>query len=146
MVNKTLITQASKYFIVGGSCAIIDFALLYYLTTAADLNYLVSSMISFMTGAIVNYFLCVAWIFKTRVISNRYFEFLLYMVITAVGLVINTGLVWYFTEKAGLYFMLSKIFATAITLVWNFTVRKFLLHTNYQINLISQRSATEKKQ
>ncbi|HLW06600.1 MAG TPA: GtrA family protein [Marinilabiliaceae bacterium] len=131
MVNRTFISQASRYFIVGGSCAIIDFALLYYLTTAVDLNYLVSSVISFMTGAIVNYFLCVTWIFKTRVVSNRYFEFLLYLVITAIGLFINTGLVWFFTEKTGFYFMLSKFFATGITFVWNFCARKFLLHTNY---------------
>jgi|SRR5690554_84565 len=130
-MNKTLITQASRYFIVGGSCAIIDFVLLFYLTTAFGLNYLVSSIISFMTGAIINYFLCVAWIFKTRVISNRYFEFVLYIVITAVGLGLNTGLIWYFTGKVGLYFMLSKVFATAITFVWNFAARKFLLHTRY---------------
>jgi len=131
MVNRTFITQASKYFVVGGLCAVIDFALLYYLTTAVDLNYLVSSMISFMTGAIINYFLCVAWIFRTRVISNRYFEFVLYIVITAVGLGLNTGIIWYFTEKSGLYFMLSKVFATAITFVWNFAARKLLLHTRY---------------
>ena len=64
-----------------------------------------------MSGAVINYFLCTFWIFKVRVIEKRYHEFIYYLIITGVGLGINTLIIWGVTEFMGLYFMLSKLFA-----------------------------------
>jgi putative flippase GtrA len=82
-----------------------------------------------MSGTILNYYLCTLWIFKIRVIENRYHEFTYYLIITGVALGINTLLIWGFTAILGLYFMLSKVFATVGTYCWNFWARKYFLHT-----------------
>jgi putative flippase GtrA len=82
-----------------------------------------------MSGTVLNYYLCTFWIFKIRVVGNRNHEFLYYAGITAIGLGINTLLIWIFTEFIGLYFMLSKLLATFITYWWNFGARKYFLHT-----------------
>jgi putative flippase GtrA len=126
--NETF-TQAVKYFIVGGFCTVLDFALLFILTHFVGLNYLTSSIISFMSGTVLNYFLCTYWIFKVKVVENRKHEFIFYVIITAIGLGINTLLIWSFTEFWGLYFMLSKLMATFVTYWWNFGARKYFLHT-----------------
>ena len=126
--NETL-NQAIKYFIVGGFCTILDFTLLFIFTNFGGLNYLISSIISFMSGAVLNYYLCTLWIFKIRTIENRYHEFIYYLIITGVALGINTLLIWGFTAIAGLYFMFSKAFATIATYCWNFWARKYFLHT-----------------
>jgi len=126
--NETFI-QAAKYFIVGGFCTILDFAMLFVLTHFAGLNYVTSSIISFMSGTVLNYYLCIFWIFKIRVVLNWHHEFFYYAIITAVGLGINTLLIWSFTEFIGLYFMLSKLLATFVTYWWNFGARKYFLHT-----------------
>ena len=34
------------------------------------------------------------------------------------------------TEIAGIYFMLSKVVAAAIVLIWNFVARKLVLYRN----------------
>lgn len=126
--NETF-TQAVKYFIVGGFCTILDFAMLFVLTHFAGLNYVTSSIISFMSGTVLNYYLCIFWIFKIRVVLNWHHELFYYAIITAVGLGINTLLIWSFTEFIGLYFMLSKVLATFVTYWWNFGARKYFLHT-----------------
>ena len=126
--NETF-TQAIKYFFVGGFCTVIDLTLLYVLTKYCDLNYLISSIISFMSGTVLNYYLCTLWIFKVRVVENKYHEFTYYLIITGVALGINTLLIWGFTAILGIYFMFSKILATIATYIWNFWARKYFLHT-----------------
>ena len=129
IVKNETFTQAVKYVIVGGFCTILDFTLLYILTRYVGFNYLTSSIISFMSGTVLNYFLCTYWIFKVKVVENRKHEFIFYVIITAIGLGINTLLIWSFTEFWGLYFMLSKLMATFVTYWWNFGARKYFLHT-----------------
>jgi len=126
--NETL-TQAVKYFIVGGICTVLDFSMLFVFTRFCGLYYVASSIISFMSGTVLNYYLCTFWIFKIRVVENRHHEFFYYVIITGVGLGINTLLIWGFTEFMGLYFMFSKLLATFVTYWWNFGARKYFLHT-----------------
>lgn len=128
LCNETF-KQALKYFFVGGGCTILDFAILFILTHFFSLNYLISSIISFMSGTVLNYALCTIWIFRIRVIQKRFHEFLYYMIITGIGLGINTLLIWSFTEFIGLYYLISKLFATFVTYWWNFFARKHFLHT-----------------
>ena len=129
LIKNETFTQALKYFIVGGFCTILDFAMLFYFTHFFKLNYLPSSIISFMSGTVLNYYLCTFWIFKVRVIEKRHHEFMYYFIITGVGLGINTFMIWGFTEFWGLYFMFSKLLATFATYWWNFSARKYFLHT-----------------
>lgn len=127
--NETF-TQGAKYLLVGGVCTILDFSLLYVLTHFLGINYVLSSIVSFMSGTVLNYFLCTIWIFKISKVQNRYREFFYYALITAVGLGINTLVIWGLTEYLSLYFMLSKLLATFVTYWWNFLARKYFLHSN----------------
>ncbi|MDQ6723326.1 MAG: GtrA family protein [Thermoproteota archaeon] len=129
IIKNETFSQAIKYSVVGGFCTVLDFAILFLLTHSLDLNYLLSSIISFTFGTILNYYLCTFWVFKIRIIEERHREFFYYAGITGVGLVINTLLIYSFTEFFNLYFMHSKIIATFVTFWWNFGARKYFLHT-----------------
>jgi putative flippase GtrA len=126
---KDTFEQAIRYFFVGGICTLLDVGLLYLLTTYLGVNYLLSSAISFMSGAILNYFLCIIWIFKIRVVENKMLEFLFYIIITLVGLGINTCIIWCLTTFFFFYYILSKLVAIFFTYWWNFLARKYFLHT-----------------
>lgn len=128
--SKIIFIEGLKYIIVGGLCTIIDFILLYILTENFSLSYLPSSIISFITGTVLNYFLCTIWIFKIRVVKKRRHEFLYYILISGIGLLINTLTIWGFTELLSIYYLFSKLLATLITFWWNFGARKYLLHFN----------------
>ncbi len=127
--KKEIVIEGIKYLFVGGTCTLLDFLLLYILKDHLGVNYVIASGISFSAGVILNYFLCTLWIFKTRIINNRYGEFLIYVVISVVGLLINTGLIWLFTEMFGIPVLFSKVLGTPIVLIWNFFGRKYLAHT-----------------
>lgn len=129
LLKREGFVQLLKYTIVGGICTVLDFFLLYALTHFFGINYLLSSVISFMSGTLFNYFLCIGWIFDIRVIKKRHQEFLYYILITGIGLVINTLIIWLLTEYLGVYFMISKIVAVFITFWWNFLARKYFLHS-----------------
>ena len=126
--NETF-KQAVKYSLVGGLCTLMDFGLLFLFTNYLKINYLTSSVFSFMSGTILNYFLCTFWIFKIRRVKKQHYEFFYYIIITSVGLLFNTLIIWGFTEFWGIFFMFSKIFATFITFWWNFGARKYFLHS-----------------
>lgn len=129
IIKNETFKQAVKYFMVGGFCTVLDLTLLFILTNFLGLNYIISSIISFMLFTVLNYFLCIFWIFKIRSVKNHYHEFIYYLIITGVALGINTLLIWGFTEVLGFYFMFSKVFAVAATYCWNFWSRKYFLHT-----------------
>jgi putative flippase GtrA len=129
LIKNDTVRQAAKYFVVGGFCTLLDFSLLYGLTHYLNMHYVLSSIISFMSGTILNYFLCTFWIFKIRIVENQNLEFFYYAVITAFGLGINTFLIWAITEYLSFNFMYSKVLATFVTFWWNFGARKYFLHT-----------------
>ena len=129
ILRNDIVSQAAKYFVVGGLCTLLDFSLLYVFTHYLNLHYVLSSIISFMSGTILNYYLCTFWIFKIRVVENRNLELFYYVIITAIGLSINTFLIWGLTEYLLMYYMLSKVIATFVTFWWNFGARKYFLHT-----------------
>lgn len=126
--RKNLLTEAGKYLVVGGVCTVLDFALLFVLKESLGVHLLTASVLSFTAGTLLNYWLCTFWIFKVRRVSNRNLELVYYLIITGVGLGINSALIWVLTSSFGLHFMLSKLAATAVTFWWNFGARKWFLH------------------
>jgi len=131
--RKNLLTEAGKYMIVGGVCTVLDFALLFILTNYCKVHFLTSSVISFMAGTLLNYYLCTFWIFKVRTVTNRNLEMTYYIIITGVGLGINFLLIWILTTSFGYHYMLSKLLAAFVTYWWNFGARKYFLHTKTAI-------------
>ncbi len=119
--------QFFRYGIVGGFAFMVDFASLYCFTEYLGIYYLTSAALAFILGLITNYLLSIIWVFKSRTIQNRYIEFLVFGAIGAVGLVLNELIIWFFTEKVALHYMMSKLISTAIVYLWNFFIRKFML-------------------
>ena len=128
-MRKKSIKEFVQYAVVGGTCTLIDFVTLYLLTTLGGVHYLISSSISFCIGVILNWILCTYWIFDFHKVQRQATEFLYYVVISLVGLVLNALLMWLFTDVLGIWFMASKLIAAGITLFYNFFARKILLHT-----------------
>lgn len=116
-----------RYFLVGGGAFVVDFLLLFLLTEFGHIHYLFSASVAFLAGTAVNYSLSVSWVFDHRSVDNRMHEFVIFAVIGIVGLVFNAALIWLFTELAGLYYLVSKMIAAALILLFNFGARKALL-------------------
>lgn len=128
-MRRKSIKEFVQYAVVGGTCTLIDFVVLYLLTTKGGVHYLISSSLSFAIGVVLNWGLCSFWIFDFHKVQRQSTEFLYYVLISLVGLALNALLMWLFTDTCGLWFMASKLIAAGITLFYNFFARKLLLHT-----------------
>lgn len=123
---KKLIAQTIKFGLVGFLCFFIDYGIMVFLTEVAGVHYLLSSGISFTVSVIVNYILSLTYVFETEQ-GNRVKEFVIFVVLSVIGLGINQLLMWFCVDILGIFYMISKIGATAVVMVYNFVTRKVVL-------------------
>lgn len=126
--NNTFI-QFFRYCFVGGLAFLVDYGLLYLLSDKVGLHYLLSASIAFITGLVVNYLISTFWVFSESKYEDKRKEFAIFAIIGVIGLGLTEGLMWLFTDLAGLHYMLSKLITAALVLLWNFIARKLILFT-----------------
>lgn len=124
---KKLIEQILKFGLVGILCFVIDYGLMIFLTEVLSINYLVSSGISFTVSVIVNYILSLKYVFKTKEDNNKFVEFLIFIILSVIGLGINQILMWLCVDKLNIFYMISKIGVTGVVMIYNFITRKLIL-------------------
>jgi putative flippase GtrA len=124
---QKILRQFSHYVLVGGTAFAVDFCILYLLTEQVGLHYLGSATIAFIAGLAVNYALCITWVFDTRTLKSRFNEFLVFGLIGVAGLLLNNALMYLLTDKKGLHYLLSKLIAAGVVLVFNFSLRRTIL-------------------
>ena len=118
--------QFFRYIFVGGVAFLADGGSLFLITTIG-VNYLISVIFAFVIGLAVNYGLSKLLVFENSSVNGK-IEFLVYGIIGVIGLGFTEIIMYVLTEIAGLYFMVSKVIATIIVLVWNFVARKITLY------------------
>ena len=130
--NSKLFRQIMRFAVVGGLSFVIDFTLLLVLTEYVGLNYLTSATISFIASVIVNYILSIAWVFTARknvarTRTRSALEVVMFFVLAVCGLFINNGIMWVSVEVLAISYIIGKLFATAVVMVFNFITRKILI-------------------
>ena len=121
--NKKLINQILKFGVVGGLAFLIDYGLLYFLTEFCNIYYMISSIISFTVSLIFNYILSIKWVFDVRK-KQTYKEVIVFVLLSVFGLLINQLVMYVGSDLLNIYYMITKLVATFIVMVWNFVTRK----------------------
>ena len=91
---KKLIAQLMKFGVVGVIAFIIDYGLLALLTEAFGVNYLVSATISFTVSVVFNYVASMRYVFTHKEGMSRRREFIIFVVLSVIGLGINNACMW----------------------------------------------------
>ena len=134
MINKVFREQTNNGFIqffryclaALGSSA-LDFAVLFALTEFAGVYYLASAVVAYLAGFFMNYAVCVHWVFGNHNKGRRLAEFGTISAVGAVGLALTAFFVWFFTERLGMHYMVSKLWAVTIVFFWNFFARRHIV-------------------
>lgn len=119
--------QLLKFGVVGGIAFIIDYSVLFICTEFIGIYYLVSSLISFLVSTIFNYIASIQWVFDVNQEKSQRKNFVLFIVFSVIGLGLNQLIMWFGVDILHIYYMLVKIGATAIVMVFNFITRKIFL-------------------
>ena len=125
--TTNIFIQFFRYIFVGGFAFLADAFTLWL--CEKWMNYMIAAAIAFVFGLAVNYALSIWFVFsESSKVKNKVKEFVVYGIIGLIGLLITEGIMYLFTDVFGLYFLISKIIAAAIVLVWNFAARKVVLY------------------
>lgn len=108
---------------------LIDFGVLAFCYSILGAHYLLSASLGFTTGLIFVYVSSNKWVFDTRQMKNhRAIEFLIFLAIGLIGLLLTNVLMWAFVDGLHLHALIAKLFTTAVVLLWNFGARKYILY------------------
>ena len=114
-----------RFAVAGGSCFILELAVLYSLTEFVGINYLTSAMFAFIVSVIINYLMCAYWVFAAK--KRSLAKTVVFAATSVAGLGINQLCMWTFVEFVGLHYMLAKIVAAGIVTIWNFITKRMVL-------------------
>ena len=117
------LSQVLRFGVVGFGTLVLDYSLLYVLTSALGINYLVSATIAFITASICNYCLSVRYVFEPGRLEPAA-EFGAFMAATLAGVVLNSAVLYVLVEFAHVHYLAAKVVTVGVVSVWNFASKK----------------------
>ncbi len=126
--TENTVTQLFRYVITGASTFFVDYLLLFLLETVG-VYYLPAAALSFTVGITCNFLLTKFFAFKAvDPTVGPTAEVVVFVAISVGGLVLTTLLMYFFTSRLHLYFMVSKLLSSILVFFWNFLGRKIILY------------------
>ncbi len=111
-----------RFCIVGAITFIIDYGLLFLLTEYLRVQYLLSSGIAFAVAVVINYILCLFFVFNDSKRGCK--QLSLFILTSIVGLLLNQICMWVLVEVCVIYYMFAKVISTGIVMIWNYITKK----------------------
>ncbi len=138
-MKKQRLGEIIRFVIAGGAGFAVELGVLILLKEKLGLDTLIATPIAFTVSVIVNYLICVLWVFagaREQSRKNRIAFFLT----SAAGLLLNELLMFVFRvlwgEETVLFtvftfavsmYVLNKVLATCIVMVWNYFTKRYIL-------------------
>jgi putative flippase GtrA len=113
-----------KFGAVGISGMAVDFGFTWLCKEIFKIQKYVSNAIGFTLAATSNYIFNRIWTFESKDpgIAVEYTKFI---VVSVIGLGINTLVLWILHKRFGMGFYLAKLLAIGVTTIWNFLANYF---------------------
>ncbi len=124
---KKLILQLIKFGGTGVVCFAIDYGVLCFLKEVLHVNVFLSAAVAFTVSVVVNYILSVKFVFETNPHHSKKRNFILFIIFSVIGLGLTELIMKIGIDGMGINYMITKIAATAIVMVFNFVTRKLFL-------------------
>ena len=121
-INWQLISQFIRFAGVGIIGTIVHYTILIFSVQLLGITPVPASVMGFVSGGIVNYYLNYRITFRSR--KRHYEAFSKFFSIALVGLLFNTALMTLFVEILNWHYLVAQIITTGLVLVWNFAGNK----------------------
>ena len=118
----TRFVQFQKFVIVGVLATATQYAVLVLMVRILGADPVIGSSCGYVISALLNYYLNYRLTFRSAQSHARALP--RFALIAAIGLLINSSIVWLLSERASLPYLVAQIIATAIVLIWNFGANK----------------------
>ncbi len=139
MQEKERLREALRFLLTGGACFLVEFACLVLLRDKMGLDTLAAVPTAFLISVILNYALCVIWVFKGAKDPGTAAK-AAFLITSVMGLALNEGLMYLFRVLFGederlftifgfavTMYMVNKALSTLIVMVWNYFTKRAIL-------------------
>jgi len=139
-----------RFVVTGGVCFLVEFIVLVLLVDALGMDTLLATPIAFAVSVVINYLLCMAWVFEGTKDSGAAAK-VGFAVTSVIGLFLNELLMLLFRVTLGettvlvtifgftvTMYMLNKCLATLLVMVWNYFTKRAVLQSSL-IRQLTQR-------
>lgn len=118
----SLLRQFTGFAGIGAVGTAGHYATLILLVDVARVGPLPASVAGFVVGALINYVLSYKYLFRSK---KRHSESMAkFFIVALIGLGLNSIVVAYGINQMRLNYLVAQLAATAIVLMWNFSVNK----------------------
>jgi len=118
-LSESFIRKFIKFGLVGFSGLFIDFGFTFLFKEKFKLQKYIANAIGFLAAASSNYFFNRIWTFHSED-PQILIEYSQFMIISIIGLAINTFVLWLIVSKLRWNFYFSKLLAIGVVTIWNF--------------------------
>ena len=127
--NKAFFFQFISYFFVGGFAAIVEWVTFWVTNTPLGQNIYISTGTAFFFATLANWILGRKITFKDVAKEKKPFgDAVAVFFVSGIALGINLSLMALFVDVLGMNPLFSKIIATGVAFLWNFSSRKFIIY------------------
>jgi putative flippase GtrA len=119
-----LLVKIIRFGIVGASGTVVDFSCTYLFKERIKVHKYAANGVGFLAGASSNYIFNRIWTFQSQN-PDILHEYLTFLALASVGLLINTTLLYLFETKLKVSFYKAKVLAILGTMFWNFLSNYF---------------------
>lgn len=135
LLSMALIKEFLRYVVVGGISFLADFGTLtlfeeVFFKEREPWQIFISTAAGFIVGLAVNYILSLVFVFRAEDNNGSgksVGAFMIFALVGVIGLGITEGLMHLGVNILHFHYMLTKIVAAGIVLVWNYLGRKILI-------------------
>ena len=127
LLNKKLLLQIFRFLVVGGIAFIIDYSIMVFCKEILHFSVLLSAFFGFTISVIYNYIASVKWVFEVNKDNNKTKNFVLFIIFSVIGLLLTELIMWFGTDVINISYLIVKIVATTIVMIFNFVTRKIFL-------------------
>lgn len=125
--SEKLFLQIFKFLLVGGLAFVIDYLTLIICTEIFKIPVLIGSGIAFTVSVIINYYLSVKWVFDVNENKSKSRNFMVFIIFSIIGLILTEIIMWFGVDVLSISYLIVKIVATFIVMIFNFVTRKIFL-------------------
>ncbi|MCJ7449856.1 MAG: GtrA family protein [Bacteroidales bacterium] len=121
MIDKVILVKFLKFCLIGLSGMLIDFGITWILKEKVRINKYIANSTGFILAATSNYIWNRLWTFQSED-PGIVTEYLSFILISVAGLALNNFVIYLLADKLKINFYISKLIATGVVTLWNFTL------------------------
>ena len=117
MLERPVVRDFLRFAMVGALATAVHYSVLIAMTELGGVGPVPATICGFFAGALVSYILNRRYTFAAKPEFGK--GLAKYLLVIAIGAVINAGIVAAFVGS-GVHYMIGQVIATGIVLIWNF--------------------------